>query len=161
MKKYLILSLFVVSTLAFGEGIGAKGALEDKDLTQHEMLTYALQDEYLAKNEYQATMDKFGNVRPFSNIKMSEEQHIAWLLPLFEKYGVKAVDENEMKEKVHVASSLEEAAEICVGAEVDNIAMYEKFLAQKDLPEDMKAVFINLKAASENHLSAFKRQVNK
>ncbi|MGL5099395.1 MAG: DUF2202 domain-containing protein [Fusobacteriaceae bacterium] len=159
MKKYFLGSLFLLSSLVFGQGIGAKGALEDVNLSTSEMLTYALQDEYLAKNEYLATLDKFGNVRPFSNIVKSEEQHIAMLLPLFQKYGVEFVNEAEMKEKVKVASSLQEAAQICVDAEVDNIAMYEKFLAQKDLPEDLKIAFLNLKQASENHLSAFKRQL--
>ncbi|MGL4252521.1 MAG: DUF2202 domain-containing protein [Fusobacteriaceae bacterium] len=159
MKKYFLGSLFLLSSLAFGQGIGAKGALEDGNLSTPGMLTYALQDEYLAKNEYLATLEKFGNVRPFSNIVKSEEQHIAMLLPLFLKYGVKTVNEEEMKEKVKVASSLQEAAQICIDAEVDNIAMYEKFLAQKNLPEDLKIAFLNLKQASEKHLSAFKRQL--
>lgn len=159
MKKYVLGSMFLLSLLAFGEEIGAKGALNDKDLSRDEMLTYALQDEYLAKNEYLKTIEKFGNVRPFFNIVKSEEQHIAMLLPLFLKYGVRTVNEEEMKEKVKVASSLKEATEICVEAEVDNIAMYEKFLVQKDLPEDIRIAFQNLKRASENHLAAFKRQL--
>lgn len=159
MKKYILGSLFLISLHVFGEGIGAKGALDDKELSKDEMLTYALQDEYLAKNEYLATIEKFGNVRPFSNIVKSEEQHIAMLLPLFLKYGVRTVNEEEMKEQVKVASSLKETAKICVEAEVDNIAMYQKFLEEKDLPEDIRIAFQNLKAASENHLAAFKRQL--
>lgn len=159
MKKYVLGSMFLLSLLAFGEEIGAKGALNDKNLSRDEMLTYALQDEYLAKNEYLKTIEKFGNVRPFFNIVKSEEQHIAMLLPLFLKYGVRTVNEEEMKEQVKVASSLKEAAKICVEAEVDNIAMYQKFLEEKDLPEDIRIAFQNLKAASENHLAAFKRQL--
>lgn len=160
MKGKILTGLLILGTLAFGmETIGAKGALADMNLTNEEMLTYALQDEYLARNEYKKTMEKFGEVRPFSNIKKSEEQHISMLLPLFEKYSVESVDEEKLKEFTVVAKDLKEAAKICVDAEVDNIAMYDKFLSQKDLPEDIKIVFQQLKKASENHLEAFKRQL--
>lgn len=159
MKKYFIGALFVLSTLGFAAEIGAKAALNSKNLTHNEMLTYALQDEYLAKNEYQKTIDKFGNVRPFSNIEKSEEQHIDLLLPLFEKYKVAKVNEKDIKEQVNAPSSLKEASEACVQAEIDNIAMYNKFLSDKDLPEDMKTVFTYLRNASENHLRAFKNQL--
>lgn len=159
MKKYIAGFLLITSLSVLGQGIGAKGALEDNELTDKKMLTYALQDEYLAKNEYLAILEKFGNVRPFSNIVKSEEQHIALLLPLFQKYGADTVSENSLKEKIVVPSSLEVAAQVGVDAEIDNIAMYEKFLAQKGLPEDMRAAFENLKRASENHLAAFKRQL--
>ena len=151
--------LFILSTFMYGESIGAKGALSDNNLTQNKMLIYALQDEYLAKNEYEKTIQKFGNVKPFSNIKKSEEQHISWLLPLFEKYKVENVDESKIKEQVQVASSPKEASQICAEAEIDNIAMYNKFLADKNLPDDIKIVFQNLKRASENHLMAFKKQL--
>jgi rubrerythrin len=39
-------------------------------------------------------------------------------------------------------------------AEIDNIAMYDRFLAQT-LPADVRQVFEQLKAASQNHLRAF------
>lgn len=159
MKKYFISIFFVLSTLGYAAEIGAKAALNSKSLTKHEMLTYALQDEYLAKNEYQKTIDKFGDVRPFSNIEKSEEQHIDLLLPLFEKYNVAKVNENEIKEQVIVSASLKEALEACVQAEIDNIAMYNKFLSDENLPEDMKTVFIHLRDASKNHLRAFKNQL--
>lgn len=159
MKKYIIGFLITASLSVFGQEVGAKGALEDNELTEKKMLTYAIQDEYLAKNEYLGIIEKFGNVRPFSNIVKSEEQHIALLLPLLEKYGASPVSENSLKEKVKVPSSLEVAAQIGVDAEIDNIAMYEKFLAQKGLPEDMRVAFEDLMRASENHLTAFRRQL--
>lgn len=32
-------------------------------------------------------IDRFGSIRPFTNIVKSEETHIGLLAPLFEKYG--------------------------------------------------------------------------
>jgi len=41
--------------------------------------------------------------------------------------------------------------------ETDNIAMYEYFLQQEDLPEDVEFVFSHLLAASKKHLISFQR----
>ena len=46
-------------------------------------------------------------------------------------------------------------------AEVHNIAMYEAFLKQEDLPDDVRAVFEALTRASGNHLRAFEQNANK
>jgi hypothetical protein len=39
--------------------------------------------------------------------------------------------------------------------------MYEAFLKQQELPEDVRSVFTALKRASENHLQAFQRNADK
>jgi hypothetical protein len=63
LKKTSI-TMALVSMLGIGIGannvsyaenavIGAQAALNDKSYTQEEMITYALQDEYLAKAEYE------------------------------------------------------------------------------------------------------------
>ena len=140
-------------------GYGAKGALADDAYTLEVMLTYALQDEYLARYEYELIMDKYGEITPFVNIKEAEEKHISELLPLFEKYGIE-VPEDESAEYAVMPESLLEAGETGVQAEIDNIAMYEAFLKQ-DIPEDVGEVFEALKKASENHLQAFERLVRR
>ena len=43
------------------------------------MLGYAIQDEYLARAEYYMIMDKFGKIKPFSNIVEAGEYHIKLL----------------------------------------------------------------------------------
>ncbi len=48
-----------------------------------------------------------------------------------------------------------------VQAEIDNIALYEKFLADNDVPDDIRSVFEYLIAGSEKHLSAFERQIER
>ena len=55
-------------------------------------------------------------------------------------------------------SSLNEAFEAGVTAELENIAMYDRFL-QEDIPHDVKNVFIALRDASKNHLSAFQNHL--
>ena len=141
------------------EGIGAKGALLDKELSIADMLMYAAQDEYLAHGEYAAIIEEFGNVRPYTNIVVSEETHLDYLQ---ETYEVNNMDfpKDEYSKTIVVPTSLLEAAKTGVQAEIDNIAMYELFLKQ-DLPDNIKEVFNALMTASENHLSAFQKQVDK
>lgn len=134
---------------------GAAGASVDGSFTLEEMLSYALEDEYLARAEYEKIMEAYGTIRPFSNIMKAEETHIDLLLPLFEAYGV-VLPEDASGEHVAIPESLGAAFETGVQAEIDNIAMYDKFLGE-DLPEDVRAVFEALKRASESHLSAFER----
>ena len=53
-------------------------------------------------------------------------------------------------------STLAESFETGVAAEINNIAMYEKFLLQ-ELPQEVRDVFERLMNASKNHLKAFER----
>lgn len=135
--------------------IGSTKAATDKNYTLKEMLTYAIQDEYMAQAEYDAIMDKYGVQKPFSNIIQSEATHIDLLLPLFKTYDV-AVPKNDAANRVVVPDSLEKSYAAGVEAEEKNIAMYESFL-KEDVPDNVKEVFEKLLAASENHLAAFER----
>lgn len=135
---------------------GAKGALKDSSITLDEALVYAIQDEYLAQARYDAVIGKFGNIRPFSNIKAAEQQHISALLTLFEKYD-KPIPEDSAKQYVSAPGTLKDAFDAGVQAEIDNIAMYDKLKTIPSLPEDVKMVFTQLGNASKNHLRAFQR----
>lgn len=151
----LLMSGLTASVGAASVGYGAAGvaSLPDAELTVPVMLTFALQDEYLARGEYQVILEKFGSLRPFSNIIKAEEQHIAWLTPLMEKYGV-ALPADRGAELAIAPDTMKNALLAGANAEIANIEMYEKFL-RRDLPADVKAVFEHLLAASKNHLSAF------
>jgi hypothetical protein len=135
---------------------GAKGALQDTSITFDEALVYAIQDEYLAQARYDAVIGKFGNIRPFSNIKAAEQQHISALLTLFQKYN-KQIPEDNAKQYVTAPDTLKKAFNDGVQAEIDNIAMYDKLKTIPSLPEDAKTVFTQLGNASKNHLRAFQR----
>jgi hypothetical protein len=139
------------------EGFGSQGALDDNDLSLADMLTYALQDEYLAHAEYDLILSEYGSVRPFTNIIRAEETHIDTLLPLFEAYGITAPADDAASRVASIAS-LTAAYQAGVNAEVNNIAMYETFLDQ-NLPDDVRIVFESLMHASENHLRAFQNRL--
>lgn len=141
------------------EGYGAKGALVDKDLTINDMLMYAVQDEYLAHGEYLAIVEKFGDQRPYNNIIKSEETHLSLLEEVYGIYGMNFPADTS-DEHVIIPSTLLEAAQTGVQAEIDNIAMYEKFLTQ-ELPENVRDVFTVLMNGSESHLKAFQQQVDR
>lgn len=127
-----------------------------------DMLTYAIQDEYLAYGEYRAIMAKFGTVRPFSNIMEAETTHISWLTQAFNTYKL-PIPSDDSEKYISLPKTLHEAYATGVQAEIDNIAMYDRFLAQPIIQsekyQDLKTLFTNLRNASENHLRAFKNQL--
>ncbi len=135
---------------------GSAEALLDESYTLEEMLVYAIQDEYMAQAEYQAIIDVYGEVRPFTNVILAEGTHIDLLLPLFETYGV-VLPENTAAENVIIPDSITSALATGVQAEEMNIAMYEAFLATPEIPEDVRSVFTYLRDASINHLEAFSK----
>jgi hypothetical protein len=141
------------------EGYGAKGALTDSDLTVNDMLMYAVQDEYLARGEYLAIIDKFGSQTPYSNIVKSEESHLAFLEEVYKSYGIEFPSDTSA-DHIIIPEDLLEAAKTGVQAEIDNIAMYELFLSY-DLPENVYEVFNALKKGSDSHLLAFQKQVDR
>ncbi len=164
-KTILLLTVFAFVGFSVFQGFaetsdyGAKGALSQSDMDLKAMLTYAIEDEYLAKAEYELIMDRYGRIRPFSNIVRAEEQHIQYLVELFNTYGY-GIPADTAKDHVVLPQNLKSAFETGVGAEIDNIAMYEAFL-ERELPTDVRDVFEQLKQASENHLRAFKNNLRK
>lgn len=162
----LLSALAIATTIITTSGVvmaaestyGSTGASADTSYTLSEMLTYAIQDEYMAQAEYDAIMDQYGVQRPFSNIIRAEAYHIELLTPLFETYNV-ALPVNDAATKVVLPATLTETYAIGVSAEVKNIEMYESFL-KEDLPADVEAVFTDLMEASEKHLTAFERKVD-
>ena len=168
MKKRLSLMLIVALMAMMVAGpvagassvdYGASGASTKTNYTLEEMLTYAIQDEYLARAEYDKIMDVFGSQRPFSNIIKAENTHVDLLEPLFGAYKIDIPQDTADKLTV-VPATLTEAFETGVQAEIDNIAMYNKFLSQ-ELPDDVREVFTELRNASENHLKAFENGLSR
>jgi len=156
-----LFALLSAGLFAADADFGALGAQGKSDLSLEQMLRYAIQDEYLARAEYEAIMQRHGRIRPFSNIIRSEEQHIAWLEQAFAEHGLKPPADTSA-DHVVVPASLKEAFQTGVQAEVDNIAMYESFLGQATaLPAEVRSLFERLKAASQNHLQAFRQNLSR
>lgn len=168
MKRYKMILLTSMMVLLMGaaggvfatdSGFGAAGAAADPSYTLKEMLTYAIQDEYLAQAEYKAIMAKYGQLRPFTNIMKAETNHISSLNALFATYKL-TLPVNDAARRVVLPTTLQASYSTGVQAELDNIAMYQKFLSQ-ELPAEVEQVFTRLLRASENHLKAFQNQVDK
>lgn len=151
----VVLAIAATMTLGALAEFGSGAVTETQDYTTEEMLTYAIQDEYMALAEYRAIIAEYGESNPFSNLIEAEEYHITLLEDLFEAYGY-AVPVDDAADRVTLPGSLAEAYEVGAEAETNNIKMYETFLAQ-DVPADVAAVFSALKDASGNHLTAFER----
>ncbi len=166
MKRLIQIAAFSI-LLSFGSALlfstripaqaapaGAKSAHQLDEQTRRAMIE-TLEDERRSEAQYQAVIDKFGEVRPFINIVKAERRHQAMLLELFAKYNVE-IPGNEIPEQTSPAT-VREACEAAVRAEKDNIAIYDKFL--KDVKEpDIHQVFTMLRDASKlNHLPAFER----
>jgi len=148
-----------ITQVAIDLGYGAVGSLTNDNIFIEQMLTYAIQDEYLARSEYEYIINEMNATTPFTNIIKAEQSHIELLVPLFETYGFQ-LPEDTSKDHILVPSSLTVAYETGVQAEIDNIAMYDKFLSL-DLPDDIREVFITLRDGSKNHLAAFERKLSR
>lgn len=121
-------------------------------------LDEAINDEYKALATYEAVIDKFGSSRPFSMIKGAEEQHIASLKAIYDKYGIE-IPVNEWSDTVTVPASLQEACQVGVDAEIANASLYrDRLIPAVTEYEDIMLVFENLMNASEQkHLPAFEK----
>ena len=162
MVLVAVLSTAAVSGVfadAASADFGAKGAEGKSGLTIEQMLTYAIQDEYLARAEYELIIGEYGNIRPFTNIMAAEEHHIEWVTELLNEYGY-GLPEDTSRLYVALPEDLKTSFETGVQAEIDNIAMYESFL-QTDLPDDVRDLFERLQRASENHLRAFRNNLGR
>ena len=78
---------------------------------------------------------------------------------MFDDYGYR-LPKDTAHMYVVLPKDLKSSLETGVQAEIDNIAMYESFL-QEDLPEDARDLFERLQQASENHLRAFRNNLNR
>lgn len=155
LTAVLLLATLPVLSLA-EDNYGSSAVTTGQTYTLEQMLTYAIQDEYMAKAEYDAIQQAFGADAPFANIAGAESTHIAILESLFATYGL-TLPVNDAAAKVTVPATEDEAFAAGIVAENANIAMYQSFLAQSDLPEDVRGAFTVLQNASQSHLTAFTR----
>jgi hypothetical protein len=118
-------------------------------------ITAGLMDEHNAYNVYQAVIDQFGTIRPFTNIQRAEAQHIAALEVIFDRYGVE-VPAVPALDTVPTFTSLTDACQAAADAEIANFALYDEWLETVSDYPDITQVFTALRNASEfNHLPVF------
>lgn len=155
-------ALLVTASLAFSPIASAGSASAASSLPQsvHDALVSALMDEYHAEAVYAAVIDKFGAVRPFSNIIRAEQMHASYVADLMVHYGM-TVPANTLLGADGIAAAVPgligEACAVGVAAEIENAGLYDDQL----LPavagyDDITAVLTGLRDTSQNmHLKAF------
>lgn len=156
---FVLLLLMSSMTFAGTNLVGATAAEQDSEYTLEEMLEYALQDEKLAQAEYEVILNTFDVTNPFTNIAKAEITHEEALIGLYEARDIE-IPTFDATDHVVIPETLSEIYVIGVEAEIANIAMYNTFLEQ-DLDDDVRSVFVALRDASESHLQAFERGVDK
>lgn len=120
------------------------------------ILLDALEDERKAEATYAAVIEKFGPVRPFSNIIAAEGRHSAAIERQLLRLGF-AVPADMPAGSAEPPASLASACEQAIAAEIENIALYDKLMPEIT-DETVRQVFQNLQNASrDNHLPAFRR----
>lgn len=150
MSFVCLISVFVVSAQ-----YGSSAVVENQTYTLKQMLTYAIEDEYLANARYTIDIDKFGSMRPFTRILEAENRHISLLKPLFIKNSL-PIPDDVAAQYIAAPDSLLAAMKAGVTGEKNNIRMYEIFLKQQ-LPDDVRVTFTLLRDAAQNHLRTFER----
>lgn len=154
----VVAMLISPAALAAGDSYGANAINEEQSYELEQMLTNALEDEYLAMTKYAAIIQEYGEIRPLAKIFSAERAHVALLKPLFNKYGI-SIPPNRAAGHFQVPSTLRDAFRKCMERENSTIQMYNFFLRQ-ELPEDVKIVFTVLRTASANHRKAFEHTIS-
>lgn len=122
------------------------------------MILEALNDEYKARAFYRLVIKTFGAVRPFINIVRAEDTHAKALEVLCARYGI-PLPADEWDRTLQLPASVLEACRAGVEGEIENIAMYDRFLKSTEI-SDIRSLFQRLQARSRDaHLPAFQRCV--
>jgi rubrerythrin len=122
------------------------------------MILEALNDEYKARAFYRLVIKTFGPIQPFVNIVEAEDTHARALERLCERYGIPLLAD-KWDRTLRPPASVLEACRAGIEGEIENIAMYDRFLHGTKEPE-VQALFQQLQARSRDaHLPAFERCV--
>lgn len=168
MKKRLIAG---AAAVALGLGL-APAATAQEQLSTAEVATLSRMrdEERMARDLYQAFIDAYGSVRPFSNIVYSEQRHYDAIGTMLDRFGVddpsaglptgtyadaeiQALYDSWLAQG---STSLRDAYAVGVELETADIADLEDAIDESG-NASLDATYQNLLDASRNHLSAFQR----
>jgi len=126
-----------------------------------QILRIAIYDEYHAYETYSKVLEKFGDIKPFSNVLQAEIRHYQELSLMLKKYQI-PMPINDWVGKIDPPASLLEASEIAVAAEIDNIKMYDNLISHAKAYPDVLDLLYRMQASSyNNHLPSFRQEVLK
>lgn len=120
-------------------------------------LVKAIDNEYKLESYYQAVVNKYGDKRPFIMILGAEDQHIAVLNSLFQKYGL-SVLANTWGNQAYSINSFIEACQVSANYERNTVSLFNSLLKEVSNYPDLNQVYTSIKDASlNNHLPAFEK----
>jgi hypothetical protein len=157
---------FGATTAATGSTTTATVSAADAETTT--ALTFAREEERMARDLYAAIADRYDGARPFSMITNSEQRHFDAVGALLERYGISdpsagakaGTYADATLQKLYdgwwaqAQKSLDEAYQVGIALEQRDIADLEKTIAG-NLPADVDTVLGRLLQASQQHLAAF------
>lgn len=110
--------------------------------------------EYAAAASYQAVIDEFGPVEPYTTILAAELRHIDALIRQLENMGA-TVPDNPYIGEIAAPADLAAAAAAWAEGEILNVEMYDRLIAEAD-GSSLVRVLTNLRRSSlESHLPSF------
>ena len=176
IAKLLVLVLaFSLSSVAWSAGRrGSQDSAQTLTQTEIDTLKYMREEEKVARDLY-LSFDQFyaaSGVRVFGNIAKSEQKHMDAVKKLLTTYGIEdpvtddtiGVFANEELNTLYQTlllkgeANLIEAFKVGVLVEETDIVDLAKAIAETD-KRNIERVYQNLLKGSENHLSAFNRQL--
>ena len=138
---------------------GAESAIKDNNLTVDNMLKYAVQDEYLQRARCEYVENKYKEQKVLSVMMKDENIHVYRIVLLLSKYKVDIPSDKSNEYFFKFPKSLEDSYALLIKSESDSLAMYEKFLQQPDLPEEVKEIFTKQRDDSKRHLDILKENM--
>ncbi|WP_216644144.1 hypothetical protein [Thioclava sp. JE_KL1] len=152
-------AIVAVIAVVAGTALPAHAALTS---AEHRAVLAALDDEYHAQATYRAIMERFGAVRPFSNIERAEISHAAALIGVLRQNGLPVPANPYLsgaKPLAPVPGTLAEACALGVQAEMANSGLYDgRLLPAVAGNGQLTQILTRLRDASQNkHLPAFQR----
>lgn len=143
-----------VFTMARAENTiwGAESARTDNNLTLEKMIKYAIQDEYVQRARYEYVEKKYSKKEFMTTLAREENIHVYRMLELLSKHKITIPSDKSNEFFFKFPKTLEDAFVLLIKSEKDSIAMYEKFLQQNGVPEEVKIVFTKQIEDSKRHL---------
>lgn len=194
MKNIFVLLIFAFAALSFAFLIQENNAVKSnrivipddsfycraKDFPKQEIssseekhLIYLREEEKMARDFYSVMSDKWG-LRPFANIKGSEQRHMSAIKSMLDKYAISdpvkdnstgVFANNDIKilyDNFIVQGNKSEIDALKSAAEIEEVDINDLMSAIKDTDnDDLKLVYNNLLKASGNHLRAFVRNLDR
>lgn len=146
-----------LSGCASGGGNGQAAAVAPSAIGEPERLAIlaALEDERKSEDFYEAVLAEYGRRQPMMMLANQERCHQRWLHSLASRHGVELPDRSS--HEFDEFASFEDACRAGAEAERENVALYDRLLAETN-DTDVRSTFERLRWVSlERHLPALER----